>query len=98
MDSMTDATRRRSEFELEAEELGRQIRDLEIVVERCRHSWHTRDEEVAGRRSELEQAWRDAEEAKEAYLRRRRNELEELETHISRAVVCRQNSNDDTTA
>ena len=79
-----DMRRRRVDYDLEYEELNRRIQETELEVERLRNEWHSRDSDVAARRRELEEAWANAEEAKQEYVRRRRNELAEMDAHISR--------------
>ena len=86
MEAVIDENRRRRlEYDREYEELNRRIQDLELEIDRLRTEWHSRDEDVKSRRNELELAWKAAQEAREEYLSRRRNELSEIDAHISRA-------------
>ena len=79
-----DMRRRRVEYDLEYTELDRRIQETEQEIERLRGDWHARDSDVVARRRELEEAWDNAEEAKQDYIRRRRNELVEMDAHVTR--------------
>ncbi|MEM8680822.1 MAG: AAA family ATPase, partial [Planctomycetota bacterium] len=80
-----DHQKRRGSVQAEFEDLNRQINLRESDIERLRGDWHAKDNEVAGRRRALEEAWRRAEEAKQEYIRKLRNDLADVETHLTRA-------------
>ena len=62
-----DARRRRVHSDREYEELNGQIQDMEAEIAGLRSDWHTRDNDVAARRRELEEAWQAAEAAREEF-------------------------------
>lgn len=86
IDEMEHETRRRrDEYDREFQEISRRIQDSELEIDRLRTEWHSRDEQVGARRRELEEAWRVADQAKQDFLARRRNELADIEANIARA-------------
>lgn len=74
--------RRRRELENRMLELNQQIQSEQRDVERLRADFQVQDAEVSARRQQLEEAWRIAQEAKERFLRERRDELNDIESRV----------------
>ncbi len=77
--------RRRSHLDREYEDINRQIEEVEAKVARFRGQWHAKDTELGSRRRELEEAWRAAEEARQAFIRDLRHDLAESDLALDRA-------------
>ncbi len=80
-----DYRRRRSSVDREYDELNRQVVDLESTIARLREQWHAKDRDVNARRSDLEDAWRTAEDARREFIQRLRGDLSDLENNLDRA-------------
>lgn len=80
-----DSRRRRLDYDREYQEITRHTEQLEQEITRLREQWHAKDDHVTARRRELEAAWRAAEEAKQEYLRQRREEVASIDANLGRA-------------
>ncbi len=76
--------RRRQELDGQYRDLSQRIEQLERTIDRQRSECEARHEEIHRRRRDLEETWRIAQQAKESFLRQRREELAELESRTSR--------------